>query len=169
MSLARSLLLSAALLGCNATPPPEDKPKAPPQEAKTPPPPTPAAPTPPKDPPQPATPPPPLPATIGVAACDDYVDRYRTCIKDLVPAIEKERHGQVVDAQRATWLAAAADPKLAAGLEGECGAAAEAARVATRIWGCVWKQGDKAEPEDYPSGEASRPPPRSKGLRGLLD
>lgn len=167
MSLARSLLLSVALLGCNAAPPPEDKPKAPPQEAKTTPPPTPAAPTPPKDPPPPATPP--APATIGVAACDDYVDRYRTCIKDLVPAIEKERHGQVVDAQRATWLAAAADPKLAAGLEGECAAAAEAARVATRIWGCVWKADDKAEPEAYPSGEAAKSAPRSKGLRDIFD
>ena len=169
MSLARSLLLSAALLGCNAATPPEDKPKAPPQEVKTAPPATPAAPTPPKEPPPPPVTAPAPPAKIGVAACDDYVDRYRTCIKDLVPAIEKERHGQVVDAQRATWLAAAADPKLSAGLADECGAAVEAARVATRIWGCVWKQDDKAEPEDYPSGEASRPPPRSKGLRPIFD
>ena len=89
---------------------------------------------------------------VGVEACDGYADRYRACIAEQVPAIEKERHSGVLAAQLKTWLAAAADPKLAPGLGGECAAAAEAARASTRILGCVWHEGDTSAPERVKGG-----------------
>lgn len=89
---------------------------------------------------------------VGVEACDAYADRYRACIAEQVPAIEKERHTGVLAAQLGTWLAAAADPKLAPGLGGECAAAAEAARASTRILGCVWREGDTSAPEPVKGG-----------------
>ncbi|MDC0666825.1 hypothetical protein [Nannocystis radixulma] len=107
--------------------------------------------TPPETPPAPAPEPAPpvvaADAKIEVEACDAYADRYRACIADKVPSVERDSHTRVLKAQLATWLAAKADPKLAPALDGECAAAAEAARAATRVFGCVWRDGDKPEPE----------------------
>lgn len=156
-------LLGLALLASACTAPaPADTPPAKVEvaRAETPPPPSPPPePTPPRiEAPQPA-PVPALPApdaTVGLAACDDYVTRYRACITDLVPAIDKDHHSRVLDAQRANWIAASADPKLAPSLADECTAAFDATRTATRIWGCVWRPDDKPQPESYPRGESTR-------------
>ncbi|MDC0715947.1 hypothetical protein [Nannocystis bainbridge] len=83
----------------------------------------------------------------GVPACDAYADRYRTCIADKLPADSREAHARVLKAQMAAWLAAGADAKLTPALDGECTAAAVAARASTRVFGCVWRDGDAPEPE----------------------
>lgn len=126
------------------------------------------------EPPPEAAPPPAEPAApvvpadtkIGVAACDAYQERYSACIADKVAAIEKERHTWVLQAQMAAWLAAKADPKLAHALDGECAAAAEAARATTRVFGCVWRDGDKPEPEAPKPGKLK--PEVQVTSRGML-
>ncbi|WAS93537.1 hypothetical protein [Nannocystis punicea] len=67
---------------------------------------------------------------IGVDACDRYVDSYRRCIAEVVPAEERAIHGEVLDGQRLAWSRARADEKLAAGLADACAAATTAARLA---------------------------------------
>lgn len=84
---------------------------------------------------------------LGIAACDGYADRYRACIAEKVPEAERNSHTRALTAQLTTWVAAKADAKLAPALDGECAAAAEAARATTRVFGCVWRDGDKPEPE----------------------
>lgn len=176
MSLARPLpcLALAAIAGalaCNAPPPPPaDKPPAKVDLAAKPeqPPPPDTPPAPKIDPPKVDTPPsvpagPAADAPVGVASCDEYVTRYRACIADLVPAITKEHHTKVLDAQRANWIAAGADPKLSPGLADECSAAFEATRAATRNFGCVWRPDDKPEPEIYAKG-APASKSRSRGV-----
>lgn len=112
----------------------------------------------------PAEPPKPAPveaptleAKIEVAACDDYVGRYRACL-DRMPEADKTSHTAAVREQMAAWLAARADPKLAAALAEECAAAAVAARAATRVYGCVWREGDSPTPERPKGGKPLSPP-----------
>ena len=90
---------------------------------------------------------------IDVAACDAYAERYRACIADKVPGRDRDAHTRALQAQLATWLAARADPKLAPALDGECVAAAAAARATTRVFGCVWRDDDTPEPEAPTPGE----------------
>lgn len=134
----------------------EVKTEAPPQ---TPPPSeTKAEPTPPPSPPQVT-----LETKVGVAACDDFVARYRACIDEKVPEREKRSHTAALLAQLTTWSQAQGDSKLAPALADECASAAAAARASTRVLGCVWREGDSPTPE-VPKGGKSRPQPR-----GLLD
>ncbi|WAS97104.1 hypothetical protein [Nannocystis punicea] len=152
MSLSRlcTLLCGSWFVACAA---PESAPKAEPKNAP------PAAPAPEVVPPTiaapPETPPTPEPAPpvaradgkIGIPACDAYAERYRACIADKVPQRDRDAHTRVLTAQLATWQAARADATLAPALDGECAAAAEAARATTRVFGCVWRDDDTPEPE----------------------
>jgi len=123
--------------------------------------------------PEPAPPVADAEAKLGVEACDDYADRYRACIAEKVPTIERDGHTRALAAQLAAWVAAKADPKLAPALDGECAAAAEAARATTRVFGCVWRDGDKPEPEAPKPGKLKpevQHTPRGLALdRDLLD
>lgn len=162
MSLApaRVLLCGCLVLACSAPAPAPEQ--APPAEVAAPAPPVAVAKVEvqaPEPAPAPAPEPAPAPAgdeEVGVAACDAYADRYRTCIAERVAAGEQDRHRQVLQAQLASWLAAKADPELAPALDEECAAAAVAARASTRALGCVWREGDAAKPEP-PKGGRLKP------------
>ncbi|MFZ6178377.1 hypothetical protein [Nannocystis pusilla] len=156
MSLSRPCILACGswllpwLFACaapEAAPQPETKPAPPAAPAPEVVPPTLAAG--PETPPAPEAAPPVAAADgkIDVAACDAYAERYRACIADKVPGRDRDAHSRALQAQLATWLAAKADPKLAPALDGECAAAAAAARATTRVFGCVWRDSDTPEPE----------------------
>jgi hypothetical protein len=89
---------------------------------------------------------------FGIPSCDAYAERYRACIADRLAPVEREAHTRALQAQVATWRVAKADPKLAPALDSECAAAAEAARATTRVFGCVWREDDAAEPEQPKPG-----------------
>ena len=104
-----------------------------------------------------------LETKVGVAACDDFAARYRACL-EKVPDVERDTHEQVAVAQLQAWTRAKVDPKLAPALAGECEAAAVAARAMTRVFGCVWREGDRPEPEAPKGGKA-----KSRGVERSLD
>ena len=104
-----------------------------------------------------------LETKIGVAACDDYAARYRACL-EKVPEDERGVYERVAIQQVAAWTRAGVDPKLAPALAGECEAAAVAARAMTRVFGCVWREGDRPEPEAPKGGKA-----KSRGVERSLD
>jgi hypothetical protein len=112
-----------------------------------------------------------LDSKVGVAACDDYVARYRACLDEKVAEGEKRSHTTALLNQLKTWSAAKDDPKLAPALADECTAAAEAARAATRVLGCVWREGDTPEPEQPKGGKdrAESQPRRTHPDLGPLD
>lgn len=126
-SLLLVLLLVPSILGCG--------PEAAPAPKATPPAPTPAASEPakaaeaPKAAPEPAAPVVPDTGPLGVAACDEYLAAYRTCIEGMA-ADARDSHTKVVDGQRAAWGKAKADAKVASTLPDACTAARAAAKVA---------------------------------------
>ncbi|MCY1056664.1 hypothetical protein [Nannocystis sp. SCPEA4] len=76
----------------------------------------------------------PVPAAVddgplGVDTCDRYVDNYRRCIAEALPADERPIHTRVLDGQRLAWARARTDETLVAGLADACEAATTAARV----------------------------------------
>ncbi|PCC67982.1 hypothetical protein SAMN02745121_04675 [Nannocystis exedens] len=103
----------------------------------------------------------------GVAACDAYAERYRACIADKVPSRDRDAHTRALEAQLATWLAAKADPRREPALDGECAAATEAARATTRVFGCVWRDGDAPEPEAPRPGKVQPGAVETSRARGI--
>lgn len=87
------------LLACMNEPPAApaapDVPASPVAEAPAPPPATPI---------EARTPGEPISSTVGVPACDAYLDRYRTCV-DAMP--QPERLRAAIDQMRDTWILAA--------------------------------------------------------------
>lgn len=74
---------------------------------------------------------------IGIAACDEYVERFKRCMMDKVPEPARAGMQQALDATVKGWKDAAAGPNAAA-LESSCRMANDAARQAMSAMGCEW-------------------------------
>lgn len=66
---------------------------------------------------------------LGIAACDDYLAAYRTCIAETLPTEVREHHTAVVDGQRKAWGRAKTDAKVGPGLAEACATARAAAKL----------------------------------------
>ncbi|MBL8944431.1 MAG: hypothetical protein JNK45_14830 [Myxococcales bacterium] len=73
----------------------------------------------------------------GVAACDDYVTKYRRCIADKVPEAARAQMNAAMEQSLVAWREAAAWP-ASDQLQTACIAAMDAARQATASMGCEW-------------------------------
>jgi hypothetical protein len=74
---------------------------------------------------------------IGIAECDEYIEKYTKCINDKVPEAARGSMNDAMGASVKAWKEAAAGPgkdSLAAG----CKAALDAAKQATASMGCEW-------------------------------
>lgn len=74
---------------------------------------------------------------IGIAACDEYIEKYRRCIADKVPEAARSSMLDAMDATEKAWREAATGP-AASSLATACEAALDAAKMATASMGCVW-------------------------------
>lgn len=66
---------------------------------------------------------------IGVEACDDYLNAYAGCVAGLRED-DRAAHLEVIAQQRAAWIVARADTKLATTLADTCAASRAASEVA---------------------------------------
>lgn len=74
---------------------------------------------------------------IGIAECDEYIEKYTKCINDKVPEAARAGMKDAMTASAKAWKDAAAGPakdSLAAG----CKSALDAAKQATASMGCEW-------------------------------
>lgn len=76
-------------------------------------------------------------AKVGIAECDEYIDKYTQCIRDKVPAPARAQMEEAMTASAKAWQEAALGPARG-GLATACKAALDAARQATTAMGCVW-------------------------------
>lgn len=74
---------------------------------------------------------------VGIAQCDEYIEKYTRCIRDKVPEPARESMEEAMAATTKAWKEAADGPARP-GLETACTAALDAARQATKAMGCVW-------------------------------
>ncbi len=75
---------------------------------------------------------------IGVAECDDYLQKYESCLSDKIPEAARASLRSSLDTTRASWRNAAATPEGRAGLAQACRAARDAARQSMSAYGCQW-------------------------------
>ena len=75
-------------------------------------------------------------AAIGVAECDEYINKYEACVKSKVPENMRATVQTSLDASRKAWRDAAANPTTKASLPGLCKTAMDTARTSMKAYGC---------------------------------
>lgn len=59
-------------------------------------------------------------APIGVAECDQFLQRYDACLNTNVPEAQRAQVSATVDQMRAAWRQAAQNPQARAALGSQC-------------------------------------------------
>ena len=75
---------------------------------------------------------------IGVAECDEYIEKYEACINSKVPEAQRAMLKTSFEAQRKAFKDAAANPQAKAGLATGCKQAIETAKQSTSAYACAW-------------------------------
>ena len=75
---------------------------------------------------------------IGVAECDEYIEKYEACLTKNVPEQSRALMKSSFDQTRKTWKEIAGNPQTKASLSGVCKQAKEAAKQATSAFHCDW-------------------------------
>lgn len=73
---------------------------------------------------------------IGVAECDEYINKYETCVKSKVPENMRATVQTSLDTSRKAWRDAAANPTTKASLPQLCKTAMDTARASMKAYGC---------------------------------
>jgi hypothetical protein len=74
---------------------------------------------------------------IGVPECDEYIEKYATCIMEKVPEPARPHMQEAMELSAKAWREAASGPAKD-GVAATCKTALEAARQATESLGCDW-------------------------------
>jgi len=81
--------------------------------------------------------PPPADGKIGVAECDEYIEKYTQCIMERMPDKAKGYMKDAIEQAGKAWREAASGPSKD-GVAAVCKVALEAAKQATTSLGCQW-------------------------------
>jgi predicted metalloprotease with PDZ domain len=76
--------------------------------------------------------------SVGIADCDEFIEKYERCVKSKVPESARNIFSENLESMRANWRAAAATPKGRAALTQGCRSALEQARASLSTYGCAW-------------------------------
>lgn len=76
--------------------------------------------------------------TVGIAACDDFLTKYESCITTKVPEAQRAQLTASIGQMRAAWKPMAADPQTKSTLESACQQSAAQIKQATSAYGCQW-------------------------------
>ena len=75
--------------------------------------------------------------SVGIAACDDYLTKYESCIANKVPAETRAALKTSLDQTRDAWRAAIAAGTATNDLETACKAMSEGAKASMGAFGCT--------------------------------
>lgn len=75
---------------------------------------------------------------IGVAECDEYIEKYEACINSKVPEAQRSMLKTPFEQQRAAFKKAAETVQGKATLSASCKQAINVAKQSTAAWGCAW-------------------------------
>lgn len=76
--------------------------------------------------------------TTGVAACDDFLNKYEACVTTKVPAAQKATFQGQLDQTRKTWTDLAKNSSTKPALEGSCKQTSEQMKAALQNYGCAF-------------------------------
>ena len=72
---------------------------------------------------------------VGIAACDDFLERYEACVPRMPPASQPAVKDSIVQ-MRSAWKAAATDASSKSALETSCKSTAESMNQSMSAYGC---------------------------------
>lgn len=75
---------------------------------------------------------------IGVPECDDYLQKYESCLVRAVPARTRQQLAQEVADARVVWRELSSDPSARPGLALGCKRALETAKETMEAYDCAW-------------------------------
>jgi hypothetical protein len=75
---------------------------------------------------------------IGVAECDEYIQKVEACVSGKVPEAARATYKSSLDTMRTTWKKAAETPQGKAALAQGCKTALEQAKTTMGSFGCSW-------------------------------
>lgn len=73
---------------------------------------------------------------IGVAECDDYLEKYEACLTTKVPEAARAQFNSALAQTRSSWRQIAATAQGKAGLAQACKMAAEQTKQSMKPYGC---------------------------------
>jgi hypothetical protein len=72
---------------------------------------------------------------VGIAACDDFLDKYEACVAKMPAATQQSVKDSIVQ-MRSAWKAAAGDAGSKAALESSCKSTSESMNQSMSAYGC---------------------------------
>ena len=75
---------------------------------------------------------------IGVAECDEFIQKYEACVNSKVPETARSMVKANLDTMRNAWKKAAETPQGKAGLAQGCRQALDQAKTTMGSYGCAW-------------------------------
>lgn len=73
---------------------------------------------------------------IGIAECDDYLDKYEACVTGKVPEAARAQYNSAMEMTRKSWQSLAGNPQTRSSLAAACKMAAEQSRQSMKSYGC---------------------------------
>jgi hypothetical protein len=75
---------------------------------------------------------------IGVAECDEYIQKWEACVNSKVPEAQRSMYKPSFETLRKSWKDAAANPQGKEGLKIGCKQALDSAKQTYSAYGCAW-------------------------------
>jgi hypothetical protein len=74
--------------------------------------------------------------STGVAACDDFLEKYTTCVTSKMPAAVQSTYKTQLDQTRKMWLDMAKNPGAKSAMEASCKQTMDSMKTALSSYGC---------------------------------
>jgi hypothetical protein len=74
--------------------------------------------------------------STGIAACDDFLQKYDTCVTSKLPEAQRATYKAQLDQTRKMWVDMSKNPSAKPAMEGSCKQTMEAIKTSLQSFGC---------------------------------
>jgi hypothetical protein len=74
--------------------------------------------------------------STGIAACDDFLTKYDTCVTSKLPEAQRATYKAQLDQTRKAWLDMAKNPSAKSTMEQSCKQTSDAMKASLQSFGC---------------------------------
>ena len=74
--------------------------------------------------------------STGIAACDEFLQKYDTCVTSKLPEAQRATYKAQLDQTRKMWVDMAKNPSAKSTMEGTCKQTMDAIKTSLQSFGC---------------------------------
>ena len=74
--------------------------------------------------------------STGIAACDEFLQKYDTCVTSKLPEAQRATYTAQLDQTRKMWVDMAKNPSAKSTMEGTCKQTTDAIKASLQSFGC---------------------------------